>query len=63
MPKRRNPGNPFEVPDPGRRPEISPRTVPEEPHVVPEEDPDAIPDEEPEELPPYEIPPPSEGPW
>jgi hypothetical protein len=62
MPKRKNPGNPFEFPNPNKEPEINPIPVPEEPKIVPEEDPDAIPDEEPDETPPYEVPPPGEGP-
>jgi hypothetical protein len=61
MAKKKNPKEPFEIPFPGKRPEIDPDEIPDNP-VLPEEDPEIIPDDEPSETPPYEIPPPGEGP-
>ena len=61
MPKKKQPGNPSEVPSPEKHPEIKPAD-PEEPLNIPEEDPDIVPDEEPFEPPPYEVPPPGERP-
>lgn len=61
MPKKKDPGKPFEIPSPGKQPEIMPPADPEEP-IIPGEDPDIIPDEDPFETPPNEIPPPGEGP-
>ena len=61
MPKKKQPGRPFEIPSPEKNPEINPPADPEEP-IIPEEDPDIIPDEDPFKTPPYEIPPPAEGP-
>ncbi len=48
MAKKKKTDKPFEIPLPGKHPEIKPPVDPEEP-VVPEEDPDIIPDEEPDE--------------
>ncbi len=61
MPKKIQPGKPFEIPSPEKHPEINLPAEPEEP-IVHEEDPDIIPDEDPFETPAYEIPSPAEGP-
>ena len=55
MAKRIKPGEPAEIPQPGKNPEIKPATTPEEP-VWPEEEPAIIPEEEPDEPSPGEIP-------
>ncbi|MFZ1314448.1 MAG: hypothetical protein WAR38_16390 [Chitinophagaceae bacterium] len=51
------PGFPY----PGKRPEIDPDTVPDNP-VIPGEEPDIIPDDDPFETPPEDVPPPGEKP-
>jgi hypothetical protein len=61
MPKKKQPGSPFEIPAPQKRPDIVQPIDPEEP-IIPEEDPEVIPDDDPFETPPYEIPEPGEGP-
>lgn len=61
MPKKIPPENPFEIPVPGKNPEIKPGVDPEYPEF-PEEEPDIIPEDDPREIPPpYEIPPPGEA--
>jgi hypothetical protein len=60
MGKTKKPGNPFEVPQPDRNPEVKPDAIPEKP-ALPEEEPEIVPEEEPEEPggpSPAEIPPP-----
>jgi hypothetical protein len=61
MAKKIKPAKPFEIPSPGKLPEIKPPVDPEEP-LSPEENPDLIPDEDPFETVPDEIPEPGEGP-
>ena len=61
MTKKKQPSKPFEIPYPGKRPELDPDKIPEDP-VLPEKDPDFIPEEEPFETPPEELPIPGEGP-
>jgi len=61
MAKKTKSPAPFEIPQPGKIPEMEPYADPEEP-LAPEENPDQIPDLDPDEKPPYEIPPPGEGP-
>jgi hypothetical protein len=61
MAKKKQPDKPFEIPSPGKLPEIKPSVDPEEP-LIPEENPDIIPDEDPFETTPDEIPAPGEGP-
>lgn len=60
MVKKKKTAKPFEIPTPGKHPEIEP-VDPEEP-IVPEEDHEIIPEEDPDETPPYEPPVPGEGP-
>ena len=55
MSKKKKPGNPSEVPQPDKDPEIRPAVRPEEP-VLPEKDPEIIPEKEPDEPSPAEIP-------
>jgi hypothetical protein len=55
MSKKKKPGNPSEIPQPDKNPEIKPGKRPEEP-VLPEEDPEIIPEKEPDEPSPAEIP-------
>ena len=62
MATKKTPGTTPTSPYPGKRPEIDPDKIPENP-VIPEEDPDMIPDEDdPFEIPPEEVPPPGEKP-
>ena len=61
MPKKEQPGKPFEIPLPEKLPEIELPVDPEDP-IIPMEDPDIIPDENPFITPPDEMPAPAEGP-
>ena len=49
------------LPYPGKRPEIDPDTVPDNP-VITGDEPDIIPDDDPFETPPEDVPPPGEKP-
>lgn len=61
MAKKKHPPIPSEIPYPGKRPELDPDRIPENPGL-PEKEPDIIPEEDPYETPPEELPEPGEGP-